>query len=352
MKSKIKAEILTPVHIGDGNELEPLEYVIRDKFYKINLEAWLSTLTGAKLDEFRKLTGKNYGQKEALVLLRKFIRENIDTRNHTEWTADVTENARMRYEERFEKPENQLPMSPFIRSSSKPFLPGSSIKGSIRTAYLNYLAKDIPLHKVKRADEAEGRILDALRLNKQGKPAGLSIEKDPFRAIKIRDTFLPEGATVFAEIINYNKKNQRLTPTNIQILSEVTYSTLMDRPVLFGTEIVIDENALKSPAIHGKHKRLSVRGLLEACDYFYNKALIEERDRLFKNVTDGNKIKEIYDRILSASKGGFLFRVGWGSGVISMSIKQARTVRQYGNSKHLVEGLYPLGWVKLTLEDA
>jgi len=33
---KIKCEILSPVHIGDGSEIEPLEYVIKnDKFYKI-----------------------------------------------------------------------------------------------------------------------------------------------------------------------------------------------------------------------------------------------------------------------------------------------------------------------------
>ncbi|HHT9145912.1 MAG TPA: hypothetical protein ACFYD4_09570, partial [Candidatus Wunengus sp. YC61] len=94
---KIKAEILTPVHIGDGTELEPLEYVIKDKFYKVNMEEWLSTLSGEKAEEFKKLTGKDYAQKTTLAALRKFVRNNIDTGKYTEWAADVSNAVQKRY---------------------------------------------------------------------------------------------------------------------------------------------------------------------------------------------------------------------------------------------------------------
>lgn len=135
---KVNAEILTPVHIGDGTELEPLEYVIREKFYKVNLEEWLSTLSGGKAEEFKRLTGKEYAQKSILTSLRRFVKENIDIDKYTEWSVDVSETVKRRYEERFNAPENQLPVSPFIRTANKPFLPGSSIKGAIRTAYLSF----------------------------------------------------------------------------------------------------------------------------------------------------------------------------------------------------------------------
>ena len=34
---KLFLDILTPVHIGDGSEIEPYEYVIDEQFHKIDL---------------------------------------------------------------------------------------------------------------------------------------------------------------------------------------------------------------------------------------------------------------------------------------------------------------------------
>src|SRR3990167_2766611 len=182
---KIKAEVLTPVHIGDGTELEPLEYVIKDKFYKVNLEEWLSTLSGEKAEEFQRLTGREYAQMSTLTALRRFVRDNIDIDKYTEWSVNVSEAVKGRYEERFDAPENQLPMSPFIRTANKPYLPGSSIKGAIRTAYLNFLKRGTQaLSERRRADLVEGELL---RANVKGKDDRLkfAIDKDPFRAIKV-----------------------------------------------------------------------------------------------------------------------------------------------------------------------
>lgn len=202
---RIKAEILTPVHIGDGTELEPLEYVIKDKFYKVNLEEWLSTLSGQKAKEFQKLTGREYAQKSILTQLRQFIRDNIDINKYTEWVADVSKTVKRRYEEKFDAPENQLRMPPFIRTGNRPFLPGSSIKGAIRTAYLNFLKRNTrALNKSTQADLVEGELLRANIMGKDNKPK-FAIDKDPFKAIKVKDVFLPENSTFFAEVINYKK---------------------------------------------------------------------------------------------------------------------------------------------------
>lgn len=240
---KIKAEILTPVHIGDGTELEPLEYVIKDKFYKVNMEEWLSTLSGEKAEEFKKMTGKDYAQKTTLVALRKFLKNNIDTGEYTEWVVDVSNAVQKRYEERFDAPENQLPMSPFIRTGSKAFLPGSSIKGALRTAYLNFLKGKTSVKERNRADLVEGELFKA---NVEGRDGRIrfDIDKDPFRTIKIKDSFLPQGATFFGEVVNYNKKDGRLNPTNIQILSEVTYGSLIEKPVSMEIEISLDKKSV------------------------------------------------------------------------------------------------------------
>ena len=352
---KIKAEILTPVHIGDGTELEPLEYVIKDRFYKVNLEEWLSTLSGEKAEKFKRLTGSDYAQVSTLTALRRFVRDNIDVDKYTEWVADVSDAVRKRYEERFDAPENQLPMSPFIRTGNRPFLPGSSIKGAIRTAYLNVLRKGMgALNKKKRADLVEGELLKAIIPGKEGKPPRFAIDRDPFRAIKVKDIFLPENSTFFAEIINHNKdRTNCIKPTSIQILSEVTYARLIGKPVSFELELSIDKKVLshQGSGINRMHKEITAEILLKASDSFYRNALKEERDKFLGNTNGGDEISKAYQQILDNISDGYLFRLGWGSGLISMTISEdLRTEKNYGKSKHLINNKYPMGFIKLSIK--
>jgi len=348
---EIRAEILTPVHIGDGSELEPLEYVIKDRFYKVNLEEWLSSLSDEKASEFKKLTGRDYAQKAVLTSLRKYVRDNIDVDKFNEWSADVSDAVIKRYDEKFDAPENQLPMSPFIRTGQKAYLPGSSIKGAMRTAYLNSLSKARTTRE-KRADLVEGELLDAI-IRKEGKPPIFSIDKDPFRAVKIKDAFLPENSTFFSEVINYNKKDNCINPTSIQILSEVTFGKLLNRPIFVDFEIIIDERILShtDSDLHAHKDKITLEKFLKACDIFYRNCLKEERDTFLSNVTGGENIRKTYKDILDAAEGGFLLRLGWGSGLISMTISKElrKPEKSYGRSKHLVNSRLPLGYVKLIL---
>jgi len=350
----IKAEIITPVHIGDGTEFEPLEYVIKDRFHKINLEEWLSDLTTEKYNDFQKLTGKDYASITTLTKLRKFVRDNIDVERYSEWSVDVSESVRKRYEERFEAPENQLPMSPFIRTANRVYLPGSSIKGALRTAYLNMLRKSYEKLKVKnKADLVEGELLKALKEDKKGN-IRFDIEKDPFRTLKVKDAYLPDGSTFFAEIVNFNRKNDRISPTNIQILSEVTYGALLDRPVSFEIDIVINKKVLshKKSAIDNIHiDNMNIENILKSCDQFYRAALQEEKEMFLKGTAGSENLQRVYHDIIQYAEGGYLFRLGFGSGLISMTIsKDLRREKNYGRSKHLVNGKYPLGFIKLKLE--
>jgi len=51
------------------------------------------------------------------------------------------------------------------------------------------------------------------------------------------------------------------------------------------------------------------------------------------------------------AKDGSLFRIGSGSGLMAMTIAEdLRTEKDYGKSKNLVEGKYPMGWVKVRVE--
>ena len=349
---KIKASAITPIHIGAGIDLDPLEYMITDRFYKVKLEEWLPTLQGEKRKQFKRFIGKDYAQRNTLISLRRFVLENIDGVKYAEWSTDITRAVKERYKDRFDKPENQLQVTPFIRSLEKPFIPGTSIKGAMRTAYLNRLANATQNIAHKKANAVEGKLLKALGWTKTGKPK-LEIDKDPFRAVKVKDVFIPAGSTSFAEIVNYHKKNGKFEPTSIQIISEVIYGMLFEKPISFDLEISIDMRVLNHPqSLISTHSQdLNMKCLLKACDSFYKDALAQEKNILTKDVSNNDWIRKTYDQILKCADGGHLFRLGWGSGLIAMTITKLRPLKGYGKSKNLVEGKWPMGWVVLNNEN-
>ncbi len=353
---RIKADILTPLHIGDGTDLEPLDYVISDRFYKVKLGEWLSTLQGEKLAEFKRLTTREYKKTSILVALRRFVREGIDTARFAEWVAEVDDSVKESYEARSESETSKLTVSPFTRTNSIPFIPGSSIKGAFRTAYLNRLCKTNERVRrsgyKKRADFAEGELLRALVKDKDGKDI-FSIDKDPFRAVKIRDAILPEGATVFIETVNYRRNGRTgfIEPTGIKTITEVTHSVLTGEELSIEFEMIIDHKVLSEArsGIDRMHKkRMNIHSMLEACNSFYSEALNEEMERFLNNTRNTDRIKEAYRRVINGASGGYLFRLGWGSGLISMTLRELRVANKYGKSKHLVNGICPMGFVKLT----
>jgi len=52
---KLILETLTPVHIGCGETIEPYEYVIADKLYRINLEKFIRFLSDKDRETFLKI---------------------------------------------------------------------------------------------------------------------------------------------------------------------------------------------------------------------------------------------------------------------------------------------------------
>lgn len=106
----------------------------------------------------------------------------------------------------------------------------------------------------------------------------------------------------------------------------------------------------RESGIDSLHEKVDVQSLLKACDNFYRKSLDEEKNKFLSGVSNGDVISKVYQQILDHAKGGYLFRIGWGSGLISMTIAQElRTEKRYGKSKHLFMGKYPMGFIKLSL---
>jgi len=149
---KIEAECLTPLVVGSGNEIMPWEYVIFDEgdkriLYRFDLFRFYKILSDEDKKEFGEILNNTIDMNKNEVLgIRKFVnRKKDDYKEKIEEIKIYQEEVEGHYYGKYKKnidktvqnkESNQLTISEFMRSKGRAYVPGSSLKGSIRTALL------------------------------------------------------------------------------------------------------------------------------------------------------------------------------------------------------------------------
>jgi len=354
----ISLEFLSPVHIGSGEEIDPLNYVVKnDYFYKINLEKFIYELEKENKNKFLSMIDNNNLDK-----LRNFILKNCDLDRYTYYKARISRRFKQRYQENINNIENQLLVSPFIRSNDiNPYIPGSSIKGSIRTAVLNYIINKEYESKGKNIESIVKRRLknkkDKKNINRIAESEILknyrkNAKEDPFRALSIEDIFIDNERTekIFVgQIINRRIKNKNNLNRTWQLFCEVTAS-LISTPEL--------SNSLKEEGKIRINDRLNERVnfgikitmdyIAKSCNYFFKKIASGENNKFYKNET--KCIKSLMSKINNTKDNQFIIRVGRFSHFESVSLENFDSFkkRNYGRSRNICENLFPLGWIRIT----
>ena len=341
----LQIEIFTPLHIGSGEEIDPFEYVIKaGRLYRINLGDFLYHLSSTEQENFDKLSTN-------IVQMREFIRNKTDFDKFSEFSVEVSNKVESLYETKFQDIHNQLIISPFIRELSSPFIPGSSLKGAIRTAVIFELFQG-KVNEKMRGDIFEAELLRSERgfYDKRAQrfiARGLDGEKDPFRAIKITDARLSENATYVERVETFSRKSGKIEPLNIQIFKEVTHSSFQNKPIIFTTEFRFDDQLIKR---NWKIKQKSINKdfIVKACNSFAHQIINNE----LKYFTD-HPATEIYQRLRNESldKESFLLRLGWGSGFNSMTVNLKKQKPKFIQTRKLVNEYLPLGWTKVKIID-
>jgi len=340
---KLSCEILSPIHIGSGDEIDPLSYIIKGKnLYKISFDRFLAGINDAERLKLEELIDRG-----DLLLLREYVSEHIDTHRQSLYSVVVNPHVIEIYHSKKGDIQNQLLISPFIRTEgeAKPLMPGSSIKGAIRTAVISELAKkkDLPEPKnTKEEYEFESKVLGYK-----------DAKNDPFRGVKIRDKCLDNDATIIREIQNVSKTNGRaLKANNIQMICEITHSDITGKFVGYQTEIIFDEK-LFSTAFLGT--RLTREQIVKSCTEFYRDKMEAEHQKFYENTEAESVSKRLLDTPFDQNS--FLLRIGRFSGVESVTLDRYRNPKppgkkkSWGNTRNLAEGVYPMGWVKVCFED-
>lgn len=220
-----KLETVSPIHIGCGEAYDPTSFAVDEhekKLIAFNTVSFLSQLDENALKRFSSICEK--GTESSLVDIYKFIkshRGNAKGRK-VEITDDFINHYTKVLENRQPLNKFEIGRTAFHTLYGTPYIPGSAIKGAIRTAVLNLRnnGKTTPPFRGKNAgQELQEHLLDY---------NSSQMATDPFRLIKVSD-FHAAGTQISQRIIysiNKKKKSAKDAKGISQLLEIITPRSL------------------------------------------------------------------------------------------------------------------------------
>ncbi|HOQ06163.1 MAG TPA: type III-A CRISPR-associated RAMP protein Csm5, partial [Anaerohalosphaeraceae bacterium] len=190
---KMTLTILSPVHIGSGQDIDPTEYVVKNGvFYRIDLVRFLSGMQPNLRAEFdRRVSDPNP------FVIRDFIRNHVDPEKYACFKAEAGAFEQV-YQESLSNPNRQLEVSLFTRTPGtwRAYIPGSSIKGAIRTAVINTLAQEKKESVRQKKQEAEAKAKErAEQIIKELKQAHKKYDEEKIYQQQLQKTYEKFGKT-------------------------------------------------------------------------------------------------------------------------------------------------------------
>ena len=383
---------LAPVHIGSGEDMDPTSYVLdADTLYEFSPSALAAVLDEADRKRLLGLVDGTRGE-NALTGVRTFLFERRDGLvAHASRAVRAASGVRELYETRIgtlaqreTKAINRLEIERVFShpDTRTPILPGSSLKGAIRTALLNQENEGRGLKDGEKSDKLQQRLFDYRRF-----------ETDPMRLVHVADAMgcngraMDDFATDTAIVFAVNRKKRKITrddgrEVRSQAEQKELYQTLEVVPALrwraFRGGLTIhrtdmrDAGRLPKPGL-----RWTATDIAGACNRFYRREFERETEALCARGLLDERWYATLQRLgecglgeLLDSNRAFLLRVGRHSGAESVTLDGVRDIRimpSQGQPTRWEEeattwwlasdrtdaasGLLPFGWVLVEMTE-
>lgn len=381
MKKHIAPEVwsltvrpLSPVHIGAGRSIEPIEYVLERKgqdcwLTVIDLDGLLSGLDAAQRREFNR-----HAQGDHFPQLRGWLRSQVRP-EHELYTIQVQDPAFRELEKTVDDPRRAGEVELMTRDAAtgRPFIPGSSIKGAIRTAVLREV---LDQRQGRSGERRNGQRFEAEVLGNTNERGGPDLYRDPFRQVAISDVHLEPDAG-YIDQVKIVRRPDRAAPERprrggasaeggILMFRDVTWSTL-DEAEINGTGELRLHRHLADGATMGRDRRrgenavprsIGVADICRACTTFYVERLYGELEKF--DTLDGfdedfapTLRREVEALSAEGERPSCLIRLGRHAHFecITLDAPYAQTPKRgAGGTRSRVAGLLPLGWATLTFD--
>jgi CRISPR-associated protein Csm5 len=337
----VRLHILSPVHVGSGQELDPFSYVIRDnKLLIIDLAKWIENYSDKEI-LYQKMDSEDY------LDLRNYIAKNFNDNNAVLSTIDVKSSEVVRTYKKavYDKTSKNQALINFMTRNEitkVPYLPGSSIKGAIRTAIANRF--------VISANINSG---DSYKTGYNKKIFGNPTD-DPMKNLKISDISLEKFGSVIFEAREHSPKDKKTPKDSYE--AAVSFCQA-GTPVVYPLKI-----SLNSFPLHGKI--VDIKFLIDSLYRFYMPKFVEEYEKFYKNKPYKDIRRAIAPLNMEALKlktNEAFIRIGHFSHVECVTLDKIRSPKTrtgkdgkplpWGKTRTLANGIYPFGWAKLEFLD-
>lgn len=356
---KVRLHIISPVHIGCDDAYEPTGFVVdkaAKKLIAFDPLDFVRSLNDADRTEFLAISDK--GTLESNVEIYKFMNDHKDAvKGHSVSVSngfivnyDRVVNIKVDDRNTIQQELNKffINRTGYLPFDNAPYIPGSALKGALRTGWLNHINNKQSRQGVN-SKQLEQQLL------------GGSFATDPFRLLKVSD-FLPVGVPetriCFGFYRKRNPKNEKDNKGPPQILEVIQpYGIFEGIITLHQPEIGADiNNALTVSLDFFKHVGV-----------FFESELNREEINLQQMKLPAsirNKFIEKFEEHFLKSV--FPVRIGRHSGAECLTIEGARSIyimhtkyQQYRESPTTIwfaadapratNNLHPFGWAALEL---
>ena len=290
----MEIKTLTPVHVSSGNKLTRMDFIVRDgKVILLDTPELFRALKEKGCDVMKLVDELSHRSLDDLA--KDFGLDVVDFRLYeVKLTGSIG---------------NEI--SEQIKTRRKSYIPGSSIKGAIRTAILWYIMKNdksLLNFAIKCLEElTRGRITHKTLKMADDKLEKRVFGKDPrkdfMRALKVTDS------TPFDKLRVYEVKILGSSVKGVCV-------ECIDENDIAKIDIEIDERVLIDAEIASKFKEYGIDDMGNIVEITRDFSLTLIEKELSYNYSD--KTKSILKSIKSSK--GILLRVGWGTGWYSKTI--------------------------------
>ena len=324
MKTTVNLEVLNPIFIGNEENYYPQEFFIEyDKLFFIDKDKFHKKIMQENLyDEFLEKSSN-------INKLLRFIDDYAD-KSVALQEVDIDSEVADELLDSISRPVEAFIKDKFYFT---PYIPGSTLKGLIRTAILDYKIDKFKksINNIKRLREKEIETVIFCNENRNNRTNRLQFDakKDILKALFVEDLKPKDYKLRVLKSLNrpYKKDKDNTIPVILECLTEGTFSG----------EIRIDEHLLNndSSLINNKYFKdepLSLELIQKALKHFFVKIQAIEHKRF---------------RVALPEYEEYLIKIGKHSGAESKSLNGLREVYIKQLSVWIDENDDPLGWAVL-----
>lgn len=348
---RMKITPLTPIHVGSGDELSPGDYFILDDngwpvLHAIDVGYLATRLNEAGRTWLSSLINKSPAGWVQTVLSNKPFVEIV--RRNSRFQSDVTKRVAAEIREGWGKLESNLSIQTLQRSIVGPFIPGSSIKGALRTALL-WSSVDKPM------DVGTCRDTEVMGWERRQLGAGSSdIRADPLRFLKVADSSPVTKRTIVVDVELFGTEKG----DDIRDYRECFPDVKDDSGFRIYTLLSIDSG---HPG-YARSFNITRDRIISSCRDFYLRVL--EADIQYWQRHDDH-VTGVCNQVLARARecpDAGLIRLGWGCGMHGVSLNLAKPrgpqphdgldpkFRKDPCTRRLLDD-QPPGWALFTLEE-